>query len=65
MNGDSVLSSKSVTECRRRRKSDLVRVLGGKCIICGFDGFIEALEFHHLDPTKKDFGIAALGSTRN
>ena len=37
---------------------------GGRCQICGYDKCIEALEFHHLDPTRKDFGISHKGYTR-
>lgn len=31
---------------------------GGKCIRCGYDRCIKALEFHHIDPSKKDFTIS-------
>ena len=31
---------------------------GGKCERCGYDRCIKALEFHHLDPTQKDFTIS-------
>lgn len=31
---------------------------GGKCIRCGYNTCIKALEFHHLDPSKKDFTIS-------
>lgn len=31
---------------------------GGMCIRCGYNKCIKALEFHHLDPTKKDFTIS-------
>lgn len=31
---------------------------GGKCIRCGYDKCIKALEFHHLNPSKKDFTIS-------
>ena len=31
---------------------------GGKCIKCGYNKCIKALEFHHLDPSKKDFTIS-------
>ena len=31
---------------------------GGKCIKCGYDKCIKALEFHHIDPSKKDFTIS-------
>ena len=38
---------------------------GNKCARCGYDRCIEALEFHHTDPTKKDFGVSSKGYTRN
>jgi hypothetical protein len=38
---------------------------GGCCSVCGYDRCIEALEFHHLDPEKKDFGISNKGYTRS
>ena len=31
---------------------------GGKCIRCGYDRCLKALEFHHIDPTQKDFTIS-------
>lgn len=31
---------------------------GGKCQRCGYNTCLKALEFHHLDPTKKDFTIS-------
>lgn len=30
----------------------------------GYNKCIAALEFHHLDPNEKDFGIASSGATR-
>lgn len=30
---------------------------GGKCERCGYDTYLGALDFHHIDPTKKDFTI--------
>lgn len=37
---------------------------GGKCCICGYSKCNAALEFHHLNPNEKDFGIASKGYTR-
>ena len=37
---------------------------GGKCIICGYKKSSRALNFHHIDPSKKSFGISARGVTR-
>ena len=31
---------------------------GGKCIRCGYNKCLKALEFHHLDPSQKDFTIS-------
>lgn len=32
---------------------------GGKCVVCGFNGYLGALDFHHLDSATKDSKIAA------
>ncbi len=52
---------------RRRAKvrEMAVEYKGGSCEVCGYNHCIEALEFHHLDPTKKDFGISAKGYARS
>jgi len=43
---------------RRNKKRKYVEYKGGKCQTCGYDKCIDALEFHHIDPTQKEFGIA-------
>jgi hypothetical protein len=48
----------SIKTYRKNRKLLLVQTLGSKCIKCGYDDCIEALDFHHLDPTKKEFTIS-------
>ena len=52
---------------RRREKVRLMAVeyKGGRCQVCGYERCLEALEFHHLDPTQKDFGISHKGYTRS
>lgn len=45
------------------RKTKLKAYKGGKCIVCGYNKSIRALQFHHLDPTQKDFGIS--GTTKS
>ena len=50
-----VSNSKAVVEFRQRRKVWAVASFGGKCGVCGYDKCPDALEFHHLDPTEKDF----------
>lgn len=49
---------------RRQLKVKLVQFFGGKCIRCGYDECIAALEFHHRDKELKSFTIAASGHTR-
>ena len=46
-----------VTEFRRKRKKKCVDYKGGKCQVCFYNRCIEALDFHHLDPLEKDFGL--------
>ena len=41
----------------KKRKRDLISLFDGKCCICGFNAFQEALEFHHIDPSKKSFAL--------
>lgn len=45
------------TELKRR----CVQYKGGRCEICGFDKYLSALEFHHVDPSSKERNIASLG----
>lgn len=55
---------KSVQDRRRKVKEILVREHGGKCQICGYDKYIGALDFHHLDRKDKEFALSHKGSTR-
>lgn len=48
----------NVINWRKRKKIELVEYKGGKCIKCGYDKCVNSLEFHHIDPTKKDFTIS-------
>lgn len=36
----------------------LKQARGGKCIRCGYNKCLKALEFHHIDQSKKDFTIS-------
>ncbi|QTO46333.1 hypothetical protein [Burkholderia latens] len=46
-------------------KEMAVEYKGGKCERCGYEKCLKALQFHHTDPSKKDFGIAESGHTRS
>ena len=41
-------------EKSRENKRFASQKLGGKCVLCGFDKYDVSLDFHHLDPAKKD-----------
>jgi transposase len=55
----------AVARRRRRVKEILVQEAGGCCRLCGYDRCLAALEFHHLDPGAKGFGIAQNGAARS
>lgn len=42
-------------------KKQAVEYKGGKCEICEYNKYLAALEFHHLDPSQKDFTISTKG----
>ena len=52
-----------VAAYRRRVKEILVEEAGGKCRVCGYDIYIGALHFHHLDPSLKRFQVSRAGTT--
>ena len=57
--------SEAVQRRRDKTKKLLVEYKGGKCEICGYDRCISALEFHHINPEEKEFGIGQKGYTRS
>jgi len=57
--------SEAVAARRRRVKERLVAYAGGRCVLCGYDRSAVALQFHHVDPGEKAFGIGGRGVTRS
>lgn len=51
-------------EKRKALKKLLVDYKGGSCCQCGYNKCIASLEFHHRDPTKKDFIIGKAKSIK-
>lgn len=51
---------------RRRKciKGLAIELKGGKCQLCDYNKCNQVLQFHHLDPSKKDFNIGN-GNTRS
>ena len=47
MNKDDIIRKKQY-------KADAVKKMGGECSKCGYNKCLDALEFHHIDPSKKD-----------
>lgn len=46
-----------------QRTKDNVKTLkeefGGKCSVCGYDKCSDALQFHHIDPSEKEFALSS------
>lgn len=53
-----------VSAWRRRAKQRLVEEAGGKCQVCGYNRYLGALQFHHLNPSTKLFSLSRRGCTR-
>lgn len=47
--------SEAVNKWRKNTKRKLIAAFGGHCAICGYDKCDGVLEFHHVDPSQKDF----------
>jgi hypothetical protein len=58
-------SVEAVQRRRRKIKQMAVNYLGGKCRNCGYSKCVDALEFHHRDPTQKDFNVSDSGHCRS
>lgn len=47
------------TILRRSMKLQAIKLLGGRCSICGYDKCVDALEFHHENPKEKEFKLGS------
>jgi len=54
-----------VTVWRIRTKLRAIAYKGGKCQLCGYDECPDAMDFHHLNESKKDFAISKNGAARS
>jgi transposase len=57
--------AEAVARRRRKVKEQLVAEAGGACVLCGYARHAAALQFHHLDPSTKSFGLGVRGITRS
>ena len=55
-----ITKTEAVKEWRRNTKLKLVACMGSKCQICSYNRCMNALEFHHLNPNEKEFGLGAV-----
>lgn len=55
-------TTEQTLERMRLFKQKCIEYKGGKCERCGYNKYNGALDFHHIDPGKKDFGIANMRS---
>lgn len=53
-------NSENVIKWRSRTKKKMVQSMGGCCQICKYSACDEALDFHHIDPSQKDFSFGKL-----
>ena len=58
-------NGEAVSARRRRVKELLVAEAGGGCVICGYDRYAGALQFHHVDPAEKSFSLSERGLARS
>lgn len=52
--------SEAVKQWRRNTKERMITAMGGCCAICQYSKSSSALEFHHLDPLGKEFGMGGI-----
>lgn len=50
-----------ISRHRRRLREALVAEAGGACALCGYDQYVGALQFHHVDPATKRVQISGAG----
>ena len=69
LNGKKYKCNKCQVDAVKKRRDKIKQLAllykGGKCEKCGYDKCIGALEFHHTDSDKKEFGISQKGYTRS
>jgi hypothetical protein len=53
-------SSQRVKNWRQSTKTRIVEAMGNRCQICFYDKCNSALEFHHIDPSQKEFSFGKI-----
>lgn len=52
--------SDKVKKWRKNTKLKIVKSMGGRCQICGYDKCVEGLDLHHIDPSTKELGFGRI-----
>lgn len=52
--------SEAVIRWRKNTKLKMVAAMGGCCQVCGYFKCEDALEFHHIDPSKKELSFGGM-----
>lgn len=55
---NNIIDAEPVSIWRKNLKQRALALFGSKCCVCSYNRCSAALEFHHLDPTQKDFSIS-------
>ncbi|MFA6350451.1 MAG: hypothetical protein WCY12_05975 [Candidatus Omnitrophota bacterium] len=55
----------AVRSRRKKIRLQAIEYKGGKCEKCGYVVCFDALEFHHINSSGKDFSISEKGYTRS
>lgn len=55
-------NSCNVNSRRFAKRERLITYKGGACLLCGYNKFQGALEFHHVVPNSKEFNISGFHS---
>lgn len=54
------INNKKIVEKRNQIKNQLKIEAGGRCVKCGYNKCMAALDFHHKDPTIKEADITEI-----
>ena len=57
---DKAKAVQAVIDWRKRTKARMVDVMGGKCVCCGYDDCLGALDFHHINEVEKLFSLGSI-----
>lgn len=51
-------SNEYIISTQKLKKQKAIEYKGGKCIICGYNKYFGALEFHHIESDKKEHNLS-------